>query len=209
MSKGGLLQLKWLLFKHHTRSRAETPPYKTWVGAAPMQQRSVDSLGSLRGNAVWLGLAISGKLWIGDKSGSSSHQWVQLSLICTVFGLSPRQGISIASFLRITEEIPVKPNPIFRAKILCMCEIKASDKDKLCEMMSLQTGLWSCVRKGIPWGLCWLSYNQRGKLEMGLGRLCCPLVHTLGVLTSIHSHYIFIYFSFYFILGFSWSTMLC
>ena len=115
------------------------PPYKTWVGAAPMQQRSVDSLGSLRGNAVWLGLAISGKLWIGDKSGSSSRQWVQLSLVCTVFGLSPRQGISIASFLRITEEIPVKPNPIFRAKILCMCEIKASDKDKLCEMMSLQT----------------------------------------------------------------------
>ena len=131
------------------------------------------------------------------------------SWVLFVFGLSPRQGISIASFLRITEEIPVKPNPIFRAKILCMCEIKAGDKDKLCEMMSLQTGLWSCVRKGIPWGLCWLSYNQRGKLEMGLGRLCCPLVHTLGVLTSIHSHYIFIYFSFYFILGFSWSTMLC
>ena len=121
-----------------------------------MQQRSVDSLGSLRGKgtgepggllsmgshrvghdwsglataaaAVWLGLAISGKLWIGNKSGPSSHQWAQQSLICTAFGLSPRQGIVTAPFLRVTEETPVKPNPVSRAEILCMCEIKAGGK---------------------------------------------------------------------------------
>lgn len=34
----------------------------------------------------------------------------------------------IASFLRSSEETSVKPNSVFRVKILCMCEAHAGDR---------------------------------------------------------------------------------
>lgn len=51
-----------------------------------------------------------------------------LHYLCAFSGVPHREGIVSTSFLNITEGASVKPNPIFKVKILCMCEIKAHDR---------------------------------------------------------------------------------
>lgn len=112
-------------------------------------------------------------------SGSSQISFV-LSLC---FPRCPHRHCYCINF----EETSVKPNPIFRVKFLCMCEVHTHDKEKL--KLDTVRGPRSWGRKEMPWDLAdVITIKEVISWRQLYRELFDHLVHTMGVVTNVHSH---------------------